>query len=393
MSKTYIIIGTSAAGIGAAYRLRMLDATARIICISDEAETPYNKCFIVEYLSGERELSQVLTLTPESAQQKNIECMLGIRVIAIDALEKKVDLADGNSLVYDGLFIGTGCSPVIPAIEGIAEVKGVFTFYNLHDVNAMHTFIRVKSPRVAIVMGAGLTGLEAADGLIAQGLNVHVIERAAHVLPNQITQKSAEVIHDYMRAHQITLHLESSVVRIVHNDGAFSGVVLQDGTILEADMLICAVGVRPNGQLAQQIGARMHNGYISVDDYMQTSLPDVYAGGDVVLVKNQITGELGASCTWPDAMQQGMTAAYAMSGQLKKYPGIIPVTSSSFFGIKFAVCGNVKHIQPHQHIEIKQGEGWYHLFVYDQDCLKGFVLIGNTTDFSQLRRQLLLSHQ
>jgi len=394
MIKTFVIIGTSAAGIGTAYRLRMLDAAARIICISDEAETPYNKCFIVEYLSGERELSQVLTLTPESAQQKNIECMLATRIIALHVEQKYIESASGEHIPYDALFLGMGCSPIVPDIDGIHGIAGVFTFYNVHDVHALHAYIKKQNVKKAIVIGAGLTGLEAADGLAKKGLEVIIIERASHVLPNQVDYDGAQIIHNHIQQSGISLHVQTSVVRIAQKEGAFCGVELADGTLLDADMLICAVGARPNSALAQKAGIVMQDGYVRVDEHMQTSVPALYAGGDIALMKDQITGELVPSCTWPDAMQQGMVAAYNMVGQQKLYAGSVVTVSSSFFGIKCAISGDVKsrHAADHR-VEIKSGDGWYHLFVYKQNQLRGFMLIGNTGEFSQWRRTLMTTHQ
>lgn len=391
MTKTYVIIGTSAAGIGAAYRLRMLDASARIICISQEKEIPYNKCFIVEYLSGERNEQQLLTLTPESAQQKNIECMLGVKVTEIVPQEKKVVLSTTSSLQFDSLLIATGCSPIIPAIEGI-EAHGVFTFHTMHDVHHIKTFIKEHNSRVAVVIGAGLSGLEAADGLIAHTINVHVIERASFVLSHHITPEAAAVIHNHMHVHGITLYCNTALKRVVQENGFVTGVELDNGIILKTDIVICTVGVRPNSNLALSAGIHTHNGSLLVDTFMQTNVPDIFAAGDVVLVKDQISGQLIPSCTWSDAMQQGMVAAYNMIGENRAYGGIVPTASSAFFGIKYMTCGVVKNIPSTYRTEIKKGEGWYHLFVYDeQDHLKGFILVGNTQESTQLKRTLLTS--
>ena len=142
-----------------------------------------------------------------------------------------------------------------------------------------------------------------------------------------------------MAAQGIALYTNETVVEVLQADGRVTGVRLASGKHLDADMLIIAVGVRPNVALAQQAGIVLGQTGIMTDEHMRTSVPTIYAGGDVAMVKDQLTGEYVQSRTWPDAMLQGLVAAHGMAGKHKIYPGVATVTSSAFFGLKIAACG------------------------------------------------------
>src|SRR5919106_787069 len=163
MRKTYVIIGTSAAGIGVAYTLRMLDSQARIICLSAEPEEPYNKCVIVDYLTDKKDKAELFTLTADIAHAKRIERYLNWRVNAIDVAKKIIGSDNGflspSSLVhaisYDSLCIATGCSPRMPSeITTLQYSIGIFSFYSLSDVEAIRAYIKNNTVKTAIIIGA-----------------------------------------------------------------------------------------------------------------------------------------------------------------------------------------------------------------------------------------------
>lgn len=390
MTKKHLIIGTSAAGISAANTLRNVDAEAEIICISQEAELPYNKCLLADYMLGLKNQEDVITLTPQKAQQKRIELLLNSQVMAIQPATKSVELSDGQRISYDTLLIATGASPYKPPIAGI-QAQGVHTFYTLQDSNTLLHQLTLQQRNI-IVIGAGLSGLECADALRSRGAQVTIIEKADQLLPRHVTKQGSCIIERAVDAHGVSLHLNAQVMEIMQQNNQVIGVKLNNGICLPADMVVVAVGVRPNSWLALRAGITLHNEGILVNDYMQTSCADIYAAGDVIMVNDMATGKLVNSCTWPDASLQGLVAAYNMAGKSKKYPGATLVTSSSFFGIKFSSCGLLQLTESIQRIS-KDGHQFYHDFFLDQGVLKGFSLVGTIDQASFYKKMVLTQEQ
>lgn len=389
MKKTHIIIGASAAGIAAANKLRQLDALANIIMISDELEAPYNKCMLADYMAGIKQESQVHTLTLAQAELKNITLMLGKRVVLVLPESKQIVLDNDEIISYDTLLIATGTSPFIPDIEGLAGgTQGVFTFHRLRDIQAIMAYVKNKPVTKAVVIGSGLSGLECADALLPYTVQVSIVEMQGQVLSSIINDEGAQFIQSQMASNGVHFYPHQKVDQVMHQEGHVAGVKLSSGALLEADMVIVAAGLAPNIELAKQSGIALGACGIATNEYMQTSIADIYAAGDIAMVKDQLTGNVVPSRMWPDAMLQGLVAASSMAGQPRVYPGIASVISSSFFGIKFAACGPVLNPEGCQKV-VNQTQEFYHLLLIKGDRLKGFLLVGNTGKCGVLRQALM----
>jgi len=400
MHKTHVIIGSSAAAIGAINRLSRLRPDDEIVCITAQKELPYNTCFLVDHLAGKKSIEQVYMPT---AQNKNIQFILETRLTAIAPNEKCVTLSDGQTIDYDTLLLGMGVSPFIPPLEGIDTLAGVFTFHTLTDVQRIQADMQEHQAKKVVVMGAGFTGLECADALLKLGLEVVVVDMAPHVLPHHLDSAGADFIESHMAICGVTLCVDDKVVGLLSSlrhtsdksaeisaqGSRFAGVVLNSGEQVIADMFICAIGARPNSQVAAQAGIELYGNGIKTNDFMQTNYPDIYAAGDVAAVKDQLTGGLIQSCMWADAMLQGMTAAYGMAGEQKIYPGVVIISSSEFFGVPIAACG-LKPGTPGFEVVVWHDFNGYQQFVFDAERrIKGFVLLGNLDRFAELKRALL----
>jgi NAD(P)H-nitrite reductase large subunit len=387
VAKSYVIIGASAAGISAINTLRRLDPDAIITCITDELETPYNKCFLADYLAGTKTQEQVQIFTTAHAQEKKIHLIQGMQVVSLMAEDKQIQLADGRLVTYDALFIGTGTRPVVPPVYGNNSER-VFNFHGMGHARDLLNFIKQYMPKRAIVLGAGLSGLECADALKNYGIKVFVVEQQDKVLARFVDQQGAAYISAAMKRECINLQLNETVEEVVTRQDCVE-IILASGYTLAADLLVYALGTKPNSAFVASAGATMQQAWIQVDDTMKTNLPDVYAGGDVVVVKDQLSGSLVPSCTWSDAMHQGMVAAHAMAGQQKIYPGVMTVTSSAFFGIKFASCGAVAKPLPVHEIVWQSSEHEYNLFLLEDSFLRGFLLLGASINLNTYRRMVL----
>ncbi len=389
MAKRYLIIGASAAGIGCALRLRMLDPEASITVLTSEAAWPYNKCHMADVLLGEKQLEEIIFCNEALLAQKRIELVCNSLVAAIDSTQKVVQTVDGGMFTYDALCIATGRSPrMLPLFKG-QNFTNLFNFYYKSDLEQIVSYINNHAPRTAVVIGGGLTGLEAADGLRARGLEVTIVEAAAHLLPSLITHEASACIARKVSEAGAAVITGQTIVGYEQKDAHIAALQLQSGPLLPADLVVCAIGATPNTSFLPDLIATQ-NGFCLVDALMQTSVHGIYAAGDCCMVYDQLSKQLQPSSLWPDAMQQGMHAAYGMVGTPKPYAGSVSIAASGFFGLKVAIAGPSSISASHRSEEA-MGDGWYHRFVYEEEKLVGFMLIGNTGELSTYRRELLRS--
>lgn len=389
MAKKFLVIGTSAAGIGAAVKLRSLDDSIDITCITAEAEMPYNRCLLADFVAGEKSITQVSTKTQDFFDQNNISLMLNSKAIKIDPANNLVVLESGKQLEYDMLFLGTGRVSRKLEIPG-SDAAGVFSFYDLRDSTNIFEYTKNNSIKHATVIGAGLSGLECADALRGQNIAVSLIEMSPQVLAAQINKAGSDFLIQHMlKNYKIPVCLNNTAIKIVERNGVTCGIVLADGSELKTDMVIFAVGGQLSTPLAREAGIDCQQGGILVNEFMQTNIPNIFAGGDVCLVKDQISGQLVQSCLWTDAIMQGMTAAHGMLGTPKAYPGALIITASPIFGTKFVTCGPVS--KPDAHLEKQEvtGDDFYHCYFTHNKKLKGFVMVGKIDNVGLLRKKLV----
>ena len=389
MAKKFLIIGTSAAGIGAAVKLRTLDDSIDITCITAEAEMPYNRCLLADFVAGEKSIAQVSTKTQDFFDQNRITVMLNSRAIKIDAIAQEVELESGKHLEYDMLFLGSGRVSRKLEIPG-SHAAGVFSFYDLKDCTNILEYKKNNSIKHATIIGAGLSGLECADALTSQNIAISIIEMSPQVLAAQINKSGSDFLIQHMsKNYNIPTYLNNTVIRIVERNGVTCGVVLADGTELKTDMVIFAVGGQLSTPLAREAGITCEQGGILVNEFMQTNIPTIFAGGDVCMVKDQVSGQLVQSCLWTDAIMQGMTAAHGMLGAPKPYPGVLIVTASPIFGTKFVTCGPVNKKDSDLTEHIVTGDDFYHCYFTHDKKLKGFVMVGKIDNVGLLRKKLV----
>lgn len=380
MSKRYLLIGASAASMGALHKLRQLDSQAQITLFSSEKELPYNKCLLADFLAGITTQDRLHIYRSSGT----VTLELDTTIIAIDPVAKVITSHTGAQYPYDALFLAMGSSPWIPTISGI-QSEGVFTFHTLADTLKIQDYIQKNGCKKAVVCGGGLSGLEVADSLKAQGLSISLVEKNSQVLPSLLTPHAADFLHDHMRTFGIDLHLGQQITQIESKEGKVAGVLLSDGSFIAADLVIITTGLRANSALCDQAGIAYGPQGVLVDSQMQTSQAGIYAAGDLIQITDSLTGNRLRSCMWPDAMQQGMYAAMAMAGQPKPYPGPAVIVSSAFFGLKFAQAGLLYEGE----VKMAQKQGYFHYIAQKQGILHGFQVLGRQHDLGLLRRLIL----
>lgn len=389
MAKQYVVIGVSAGGISALAKLRQLDADATIIALSEEAAFPYNKCFLVEYVSGAKTTEQIYTKVPSFFTDNRIDLRLGTKAVSINREQKTVVCHDGTNISYDALLLAVGGSVRTLSLGGIQECEGVFSFYTYEQARTVKEWAAKPTTKSIIIVGAGLSGLECADALLAYNEHIMVIDTASRPLPHHTTQKGGAYLMAVMQQAGVIFRPQENITQVICDQGKVTGIVVSSGKTYQADMVVIAIGAQPNLALAQQAGLATQQQAVVTNSFLQTSDPAIFAAGDCALVPHALTGLPIRSTTWPDAMMQGMVAATNMVGKSRVYPGIVPLLSSSFFGQKFHTGGLLQQYVGDVVVEQTTADGYYFVrFDRDKKVL-GFNLIGNVTNYIvDLKRSL-----
>ena len=295
MAKKTVIIGGVAGGATTAARLRRRDESMQIIMLERGAYISYANCGLPYYIGDVIKSRDALLLqTPQAMKEKfNIDVRVSSEVTRIMPEEKKIEVKNlaTNEIyeeTYDNLVLATGSSPIKPSIPGI-DGDHIFTLWSVPDTDRIKAYITEKKPKRAAVIGGGFIGLEMAENLHAQGIEVSVIEMQNQVMA-PLDLDMANLIHENMRMNQVHLILGDGVKAFHHErEGGATEIELTSGASVRTDMVILSIGVRPNSELAKQAGAKLNKrGGVIVDQYLQTSLPDIYAVGDVIEVEHYV---------------------------------------------------------------------------------------------------------
>ena len=336
-----IIIGGVAGGMSAATRLRRLNEEAEIIIFEKGPFVSFANCGLPYYVSGEiGERNQLLVQTPESLQARfNLDVRPHHEVLSIDSHAKMVTVKHEDQTfteTYDHLILSPGAKPFVPPIEGIAEAKNAFSLRNVPDLDNIMTVLDGEQPKEAVVIGAGFIGLEMAENLQLRGVKVTIVEKAPHVLP-PLDEEMAAFVKKELEANNVRVITSQSAVAF-KDEGRT--IVLEDGSELSSGLTILSVGVTPENRLAQsakiELGLR---GGILVDENYETSQKDIYAVGDAIVVKNQITGEDALISLASPANRQGRQVADVISGLKRKNKGSIGTAIVRTFNMTAASTG------------------------------------------------------
>lgn len=342
----YIVIGGVAGGATVAARLRRMDEQAEIILLERGAYVSYANCGLPYYIGGEiSERDHLFVQTVKGFQdrfaidirvrQEAVEILREQKAVRIKNLETGAEYTES----YDKLVLSPGAAPIRPNLEGI-NLPNIFTLRNVPDTDAIKNYITANRPRRAVVVGGGFIGLEMAENLHRQGLEVHVVEMGRQVMA-PIDYSMASIVHHHMVEQGIHLHLERGVTRFASSASGALEVVLSDEQKIETDMVILSIGVRPETTLAKDSGLAIGAlGGISVNEYMQTSDPDIYALGDAVEVVHGVTGKPALIPLAGPANKQGrIVADNIVYGNVSVYSGTIGTSIAQVFDLTVAAAG------------------------------------------------------
>ena len=347
-----LIIGGVATGPKAAARLRRLNPKAEITIIERGKILSYAGCGMPYYVSGDIEDYRSLNSTPAGIPRdsvffrnvKNVNVLDRTLARSIDRKKKTVDIVhvesgESRTLSYDKLVLATGGQPVSLPIEGVG-FNNVFRLWQPEDAFAMNEVIAAKGAKTAVIIGGGLIGVEMAEALTKRDLDVTVVEMMDHILPGLLDEEIAVHLERYVRSQGVDILTGSRVTQILGDDeGNVTKVVTSDQEI-PSDIVLIAVGVRPNAKLAQESGLKIgKTGGIAVNEYLQTTDPDIYAGGDCVESTHLLTGEAVFVPMGSTANKHGRVIANNIMGYQEKFNGILGTAVVKVFNYNVAKTG------------------------------------------------------
>lgn len=327
---TYIIIGNGVAGNAAAESIRKYDKNGIIHMFSREKVPFYYVPALPDFVAGEKPAHKIIIHNASWYEQQNIELHLASEVTGIDPQQKVVTTGRGEQLSYDRLLLATGGCAFVPPIKG-ADLPGVMTLRTLEDAETLKR--AAQNARRVVLIGGGLLGLEAGNGLRKLGLEVAVVEFFPRLLPRQMDAPGAAMLQRQMKAMGFTFYLGAKTQEISRKDDRLE-VVLEGGEKIPADLVLISAGVRPELTLAKALGLEIDKG-VKVDDHMRTGLPDIYAAGDLIEHRGRFYG------IWPAAQEQGRVAGANMAGQPEIYQGTVPSNVLKVVGIDLMAAGEI----------------------------------------------------
>lgn len=372
----YVIIGNSVAAVGAIRGIRSIDQRGNITVISRERHVAYGRP-LISYLLGGLITEKRMAYLPEDFYEKNrVNLLLNAEVVGVDPENRNVAIAGGDVISYDRLLIATGGDPFVPPIEGMAGKDRVFTFTTWDDAAKLKGI--ADDIEKVVVIGGGLIGLKAAEGLHLLHKKITIVELADRILSAAFDRPAGRVVAKKMKANGIDVITEDTVVKIEGDGAAITGVTLKSGDFIPCDTVIVAIGVRPAASFLKGSGVEVNRGIV-VDDRMETNVKGVFAAGDVAEARDFFSGVKNPMPIWPDAYIQGDIAGVTMAGGKKEYEGGIAMNSIELFKVSTISMGITNPVEPKEYeiLTYQDLENYqYRKIVLKDGLLAGAVLVG-----------------
>ena len=378
MKEKLVLVGNGMAGIRALEELFKHNTTSdkgcdryEITVIGAEPHPNYNRIMLSPVLAGEQTIDDIILNSVEWYEENNIELITGDAVIEVSRVKRAVITESGKEFPYDRLLIATGSTPFIIPIPGV-DKEGVLGFRDIYDVNVMVQ--AAKDHKKAVVIGGGLLGLEAANGLMKQGMDVTVVHLLDSLMERQLDKPASALLKASLEKRGMTFLMEASTAEIV-GDKRVSAVKFADGSEVEADLVVMAVGIRPNFELAQKAGIHCERGIV-VNDTMQTFDPTIYAVGECVQHRNECYGLVA-----PLFEQAKVAANHLAHVGSTRYIGSMTSTKLKVTGIDLFSAGEFNEREGDEVLQIQDvASGIYKKLVIKDNVIKGAVMFGDTMD-------------
>jgi len=367
-----VVIGNGMAGMRTVEELlKFAPELYEITVFGAEAHGGYNRVLLSPVLAGEKRVEDIVLHPLEWYREHGVRLLSGDPAVAIDRARRCVTARSGIEAIYDRLLIATGSKPTVLPVPG-KDLQGVVTFRDIDDVNSMLAVARLGAR--AVVIGGGLLGLEAANGLRCRGMHVTVVHLHARLMDRQLDATAAAMLQRSLENRGIDFKMLASTAAIF-GDTHVKSVGFADGSVLPADLVVVAAGVRPNIELALAAGLRCERGIV-VDDTLQTYDPSIYAVGECVQHRDSTFGLVAP--LWEQAR---VCAAHLAEIGVARYVSSVPPTQLKVTGIELFSVGDFNGGARSESLvfsDVKRGV--YKRLIVEDDTLRGAVLYGDTAD-------------
>jgi NAD(P)H-nitrite reductase large subunit len=377
----HLIIGSGPAGVVAAETLRKADPAAEITLLCGEPEPPYSRMAIPYLLKGDiAETGTHLRKDLDHFQALGIR-LVHARALGVNAAARTVDLGSGRGLAYDRLLIATGSRPSLESIPGI-DLPGVHSCWTLEDARAI---LAKAQPGTRIVqMGAGFVGCIIMEGLLSRGVDLTILVRSGYMVRRMMNATASGLIRAWCEAKGVRILTHTQPLGITAKDGVLQ-VALKDGRILPAELYLSAVGVDPNLDFLKGSGIDLGQG-ILVDGNLQSSVPGIYAAGDVAEATDCLTGKRQLNAIQPNAVEQGRIAALNMAGRPVTFKGSFVFNVLTTLGLVSSSFGEWQGVPGGESSELLDEARYRYLNLqFDGDHLVGANSVGFTDHVGALR--------
>ena len=370
-----VIVGAGIAGISAVESLLAVSPTAEITIVSKEPELPYYRLNLTRYLAGEIGEQDLPIHPAQWYEAERVRLLLGAEASAIHLEDHAVELHSGEKLPFDKLLLAAGAHPFVPPFPG-ADREGVTSLRTVEDARAILAACRAGARCVCI--GGGLLGLETAGGLARRGADVTLLEGHGWLLPRQLNSRAGEILNAYVAGTGIKLRTHAITREIVGNAPGL-GVLLEDGQVIPADLVVIATGIRSNSHLARRAGLEVNQGVV-VSNLLATSHPDVFAAGDVAEHHGLVYG------IWGPSQYQGSIAGLNLAGGSVEFGGIPRSNTLKVLGLSLFSIGQINPEDASFRTFDREADGRYFRFVFRDNRLVGAVLLEDSTLTATLKR-------
>ena len=374
----YVIIGNSAAAVGAVEAIRQSDQDNPITIVSQESSHVYSRPLISYLLGGLVDESKMYYRPEDFYDRHNVQTMLGVEVVRVDTDAQRIMLQGGGTLGYDRLLVATGGKPFIPSLPG-SDLDGVFTFTTWEDARRMARYIDSHRVESTLVVGGGLIGLKTTEALMAREIPITMVELADCILGTTFDRTASKLAETILRREHVEIRMNNTVEEIVGRGGQVDHAVLRDGERVNCDLVVFAIGVRPNTSLIpQDAGIKINRGIV-VNTRMRTTKSNVYAAGDCIETEDLLLGISRPMAIWPNAYRQGKIAGFNMAGKEKVYDGSMAMNAIEICGVPTISVGltDPKEKEGFEIMErYNRSKPTYKKLVLRDDRLVGAIFVG-----------------
>jgi NAD(P)H-nitrite reductase large subunit len=374
--KRYLLIGNGASGTYAAETIRKTDTEGEITLLTNEPYPLYNRVALPPFLRDEAKREKVFLRTPEQHAQKGIKLLVNTPIVALDTVERVATAADGQMFPYDRLLVATGGRPnPLPVPGASPDLQGIFNFQYWDDAAAIRE--RINTSKHAVVVGGSYIAYELAEAYRHHGLAVTWLIRGPRFLRRVLDEDGGALVDDIARSAGVNIQYGAEVAEVHSRDGQVCGVTTTAGQFIQCDMIGVGLGVKMNVDFLKHTPITVRSGIVT-NEYLETNVADVFAGGDVAEFFDVSIGLHNQMGTWNNSVSHGRIAGANMLGERKFYNDV-PMYSTGLFTSRIRVMGltpeNVPDLESWEHLDAPSRN--YQRLFFKDGRLVGGVLIGD----------------